>query len=62
MPQGLSFDLMSNAELNIKLVELENEYKALQNRIRPMIEKMESLDMEYTKIKDILSKRLKGNK
>lgn len=51
---------MSNAELRIRMKEMENEYEALQNQMKQQMERMQKLDKEYNKIQVILSKRNKG--
>lgn len=54
------YDLMTNAELRVALVEMENEYEALKEKIRKDIEKMSILDESYLKVTKILSNRTKG--
>lgn len=51
---------MTNAELRVALVEMENEYEALKEKIRKDIEKMSILDESYLKVTKILSNRTKG--
>lgn len=55
-----NYNNLSNAELKIKMHELENEYTAIQNNIKNLIEKLEILDKKYLFIKKILENRLKG--
>ncbi len=62
MNQNLTYQELSNAELNIKLKELENEYAVLQQKMMHMLNKMEELDKKYISIKEILNKRTKGRK
>ena len=54
------YDLMTNAELRVALVEMENEYEALKEKIRKDIEKMSIIDESYLKVTKILSNRTKG--
>ena len=56
----MDLNMMSNAELKIKLKELEFEYEALQNKIKNDVERMEQLDKKYIQIAEILQKRTKG--
>jgi hypothetical protein len=48
---------MSNAELNIKLKNLENEYLAEQKKAAELINKMEELDKLYVFVKNEIDKR-----
>lgn len=56
----MDLNLMSNAELKVKLKEMEFEYEALQSKVRLSLEKMKELDDKYTKVKEIINKRTKG--
>lgn len=56
----MDLNMMSNAELKIKLKELEFEYEALQNKVKNDVERMEQLDKKYIQIAEILQKRTKG--
>ena len=51
---------LSNAEIRVKLVSLENEYEAVKNRIRKDLERLDALDEEYISMKQVLNKRTKG--
>ena len=55
-----NYELMTNAELRVALVEMENEYEAVKENIRKNIEKMTMLDESYDKITTILFSRTKG--
>ena len=48
---------LSNAELNIKLKNVENEYLAEQKKASELITKMEELDKLYVFIKNEIDKR-----
>ena len=48
---------LSNAELNIKLKTIENEYLAEQKKAAELLAKMEELDKSYAVIKDEIEKR-----
>lgn len=56
----MDLNMMSNAELKIKLKELEFEYEALQNKVKNDFERMGQLDKKYIQIAEILQKRTKG--
>ena len=51
---------LSNAEIRIKLMTMENEYEAIKNRIKNDLERLDKLDEEYTSMKQVLSKRTRG--
>ena len=48
---------MSNAELNIKLKNIENEYSAEQKKAADLITKMEDLNKTYVMVKEEIDKR-----
>lgn len=56
----MEYKNFSNAELKLKLLELNNEYESLKNKISNFLDKMEILDKEYSKISTILINRTKG--
>lgn len=56
----IDFNLLSNAELKIKMNEMENEYESLKNKINTILNRMEELDNKYDKLKTILNKRTRG--
>lgn len=58
--KNINFNILSNAEIRVKLIELENEYSATKNKIRDLMQNMEELDKIYTQGKEILNKRTKG--
>lgn len=51
---------LSNAEIRIKLITMENEYEAIKNRIKNDLERLDVLDKEYASMKQVLSKRTRG--
>lgn len=56
----LKYSEMSNAELKLKLVTMENEYEVLKKTLNDLISKMYEMDIEYNKINDIYKKRTRG--
>lgn len=48
---------MTNAELNIKLKNVENEYLAEQKKAAELIKKIEDLDKLYVFVKNEIEKR-----
>lgn len=55
-----NIELYSNAELRIKLKNMEDEYEAIKTKIQHSLERMEELDKSYNKTKELLFKRTKG--
>ena len=51
---------LSNAELRIKLKNMEDEYEAIKAKITKDLERMKFLDKEYISMKQVLNKRTKG--
>lgn len=56
----IRYEMMSNSELKIKLIEMENEYESIKNKINNLVMRMDELDESYNKVKQILNKRTKG--
>ena len=56
----INYEMMSNSELKIKLIEMENEYESIKNKINNLVMRMNELDESYNKVKQILNKRTKG--
>lgn len=56
----INYNMLSNSEIKIKLIELENEYESTRNKIKDLINQMNEIDKSYTQGKEILNKRTKG--
>lgn len=56
----IEYNKLSNSELKIILVEMENEYESLKAKIKQSLERMETLDKKYNDVKKTLDKRTKG--
>jgi hypothetical protein len=52
--------LLTNAEMKIRLKEMEYEYAAIQNRIQKDLSRLQELDKAYNVMQIELNKRLKG--
>lgn len=57
---SVEINKMSNAEIKLYLKKMEDEYEALKVQIKTKIERMEKLDSEYRKVKDVFNKRTRG--
>ena len=57
---GKKYKNMTNNEINIEMINLENKYKNCQNKIRDMISEMKKLDDEYNEARNELNNRKKG--
>ena len=57
---GKQYNLMSNAEIKIHLIELENEYEAIKSNVKKEMSRMQELDKMYMKANTELNKRTKG--
>ena len=51
---------MSNAELRIKLITIQNEFEAIKNRIKNDLDRLDELDKEYASMRQVLNKRTRG--
>ena len=60
MDNKLKYSEMSNAELKLKLVTMENEYEVLKKTLNDLVSKMYEMDIEYNKISEIYKKRTRG--
>lgn len=56
----IEYNKLSNSELKIILLEMENEYESLKTKIKQSLERMETLDKKYNDVKKTLDKRTKG--
>lgn len=50
---------MSNTEIRMKMTSMEEEYEYVKNKINSLVDKLDSLDIEYNKAKKELEKRTK---
>lgn len=57
MNKNVDFTKMSNAEINIKMMGYDNEYKVKKDKIINLIHELEDLDYLYIKAKEELKKR-----
>lgn len=56
----LDYNKLSNAELNLLLKGMCDEYEVLKNTINNKLNRMEELDKKYSDVEKILIKRTKG--
>ena len=56
----MDYSIMSNAEIRIKMKEMEDEYEALRKKVKDNVERMDKLDDNYNEARSILEKRTKG--
>ena len=54
------YNKLSNAELQVILKSLENEYESTKNKIRGELSLLEALDKKYVEINEIRTKRTRG--
>jgi hypothetical protein len=57
MKKNIDFSKLSNAEINLKMMSYDNEYKAKKNKIIELVEDLKELDILYIKAKEELNKR-----
>lgn len=53
----IKIEYLTNAEINIKMKEMTDEYEATKTEIVNLFSKLESLDKEYDKMRTELKKR-----
>ena len=57
MKKKVDFTKLSNAEINIKIMGYENEYKVKKDKIIALIQELTELDELYIKANEELQKR-----
>ena len=55
----IEYNKLSNSELKIILLEMENEYESLKTKIKQSLERMETLDKKYNDVKKLWIKEQK---
>lgn len=58
MKENINATQLSNNEIKLKMMSLENEYKSIQANIKKEIKRMNDIDKEYKNFKIELNKRL----
>lgn len=53
----IKIEYLTNAEINIKMKEMTDEYETTKTEIVNLFSKLESLDKEYDKMRTELKKR-----
>jgi hypothetical protein len=57
MDRNIDFSKLSNAEINLKIMGYDNEYKVKKDKIIELVHELEDLDFLYNKAQDELKKR-----
>ena len=57
MKKNIDFSKLSNAEINLKMMSYDNEYKVKKDKIIELVHELEDLDFLYNKAQDELKKR-----
>ncbi len=57
MNRDVDFSKLSNAEINLKIMGYDNEYKVKKDKIIELVHELEDLDFLYNKAQDELKKR-----
>lgn len=57
MDRNVDFSKLSNAEINLKVMGYDNEYKIKKDKIIELVHELEDLDFLYNKAQDELNKR-----
>ena len=57
MDKNINFKKLSNAEINIKMKNYENEYSVKKSQIIQLVHELEDLDYVYIKAKEELERR-----
>lgn len=60
MDKNINLDKLTNAELNIYMKTLENEYNSLKIKVKNALLEMEKLDELYLNVKNVLYNRTRG--
>jgi hypothetical protein len=57
MDRNIDFTRLSNAEINLKMMGYDNEYKVKKDKILELISELQELDTLYIKAQEELNKR-----
>ena len=57
MDKNIDFSRLSNAEINLKMMGYDNEYKIKKDKILELITELQDLDALYIKAQEELNKR-----
>lgn len=57
MDRNIDFSRLSNAEINLKIMGYDNEYKVKKDKIIELVHELEDLDFLYNKAQSELNKR-----
>lgn len=57
MDKNIDFTRLSNAEINLKMMGYDNEYKIKKDKILELITELQDLDALYNKAQEELNKR-----
>ena len=57
MDKNMDFTRLSNAEINLKMMGYDNEYKVKKDKIIELVTELQYLDVLYNKAQEELNKR-----
>lgn len=57
MDKNIDFTRLSNAEINLKMMGYDNEYKIKKDKILELVSELQELDVLYNKAQEELNKR-----
>lgn len=57
MNRDVDFSRLSNAEINLKIMGYDNEYKVKKDKIIELVTELQDLDALYNKAQEELNKR-----
>lgn len=57
MDKNIDFTRLSNAEINLKMMGYDNEYKIKKDKILELVTELQDLDALYNKAQEELNKR-----
>lgn len=57
MDKNIDFTRLSNAEINLKMMGYDNEYKIKKDKILELVTELQDLDTLYNKAQEELNKR-----
>ena len=55
----MDYEEMSNTEIAAHHLQMKEEYEAIKTTIKQLLDKLDRMDAEYLKGKEVLDKRLK---
>lgn len=58
MADEIKLEDLSNNEIKLKMINLKNEYEAIQSKMKLLLVDLQALDKQYLQCKKVINERL----